>query len=43
MQNILFAKNGDCSSLKIIDFGLSKILGQDEKARELCGTDGYIA
>jgi serine/threonine protein kinase len=43
MRNILLPSNGDHSSLKIVDFGLSKILGPDEKAYELCGTNGYIA
>lgn len=28
---------------KIVDFGLSKIIGPNEKAREVFGTIGFIA
>lgn len=42
MQNILFAKSGDCNSLKFVDFGLSKILGPGETTRDYCGSNGYI-
>ena len=31
------------SSLKIADFGLAKLLGEDSLASTTCGTPGYVA
>ena len=42
-ENIVFAKKNDITSLKIIDFGLTKTLGNDEKAKEAIGTITYLA
>ena len=42
-ENIVFAKKDDITSLKIIDFGLTKTLGNDEKAKEAIGTITYLA
>lgn len=35
--------NSDKSVPKIVDFGLAKIIGPDEKATDLFGTLGYVA
>ena len=43
LQNIMFRKRGDFRSLKIIDFGLARVLGPAETARDFCGNMGYIA
>jgi calcium/calmodulin-dependent protein kinase I len=43
MQNILFRKNGDFRSLKIVDFGLACVLEEKETSQDLCGSIGYIA
>jgi serine/threonine protein kinase len=43
LQNILFRKNGDFRTLKIVDFGLAKVLDHDRTARDFCGSLGYIA
>jgi tRNA A-37 threonylcarbamoyl transferase component Bud32 len=40
LENILIDKGG---YLKIIDFGLAKILKEDETTRTLCGTPEYLA
>jgi serine/threonine protein kinase len=42
-QNVLFQTSGDFKSLKLVDFGLSRILGEHEQARDFCGSVGYIA
>jgi serine/threonine protein kinase len=42
-MNILFRVNGDVNTLKIVDFGLAKVLDDNETANEFCGTPGYIA
>ena len=42
-ENIVFAKKNDITTLKIIDFGLTKTLGNDEKAKEAIGTITYLA
>jgi len=38
LENILMADKGDNSELKIVDFGLSKILGPNETATDPFGT-----
>lgn len=43
LQNILFRVNGDFKTLKIVDFGLAKVLDGNEKAVDFCGSLGYIA
>ena len=41
--NILFRVNGDFNTLKIVDFGLAKILPGGETTKDFCGSLGYIA
>jgi serine/threonine protein kinase len=43
LQNILFRVNGDIKTLKLVDFGLAKIIEGNEKASDFCGSLGYIA
>lgn len=43
LQNVLFRINGDFETLKIVDFGLAKVLEGKEKANDFCGSLGYIA
>jgi calcium/calmodulin-dependent protein kinase I len=43
LQNILFRRTGDFKSLKIVDFGLARTLEPGEKARDFCGSIGYIS
>jgi serine/threonine protein kinase len=43
LQNILFRSRGDFKSLKLVDFGLSCILGANEYRKDFCGSIGYIA
>ena len=42
-ENIVFEKKDDIKSLKIIDFGLTKTLGRQEKTNEAIGTITYLA
>lgn len=42
-ENILMSDNTENAVLKIIDFGLSKIIGNDEKCSEPYGTLSYVA
>lgn len=39
----MMSSNEENATLKIVDFGLSKILGLNETARESFGSPGYIA
>lgn len=41
--NILFKENGNYSSLKILDFGLSCERYNSNEANRICGTPGYMA
>ena len=43
LQNILFRVNGDIKTLKLVDFGLAKIIEGNDKASDFCGSLGYIA
>jgi serine/threonine protein kinase len=43
LQNILFRENGDLNTLTVVDFGLAKVLDDNETANEFCGTLGYMA
>lgn len=40
LENILIDHDG---YLKIIDYGLAKIIGQDELSMSFCGTPEYLA
>ena len=42
-ENILINKKGNKHELKLMDFGLSKIIGKDEKANEGCGTMAFAS
>lgn len=42
-ENILLINSDDNSDIKIVDFGLSKIIGPTERADEPYGTLGYVA
>lgn len=43
LQNILFRVNGDIKTLKLVDFGLAKILEGNDKTSDFCGSLGYIS
>jgi serine/threonine protein kinase len=43
LQNVLFGKNEDFRTLKIVDFGLAKCLDGDRKVKDFCGSLGYMA
>jgi serine/threonine protein kinase len=42
-ENILMVSDADDSDLKIVDFGLSKIIGPNESSLEPFGTLSYVA
>ena len=42
-ENVLMTSNDDKADLRILDFGLSKIIGPDEKCTEPYGTLSYVA
>lgn len=42
-ENILMADNTDTANLKIVDFGLSKIIGPNETSLDPFGTLSYVA
>ena len=42
-ENVLMTSNDDDADLRILDFGLSKIIGPDEKCTEPYGTLSYVA
>ena len=42
-ENILMVDNSDTSDLKIVDFGLSKIIGPNETSLDPFGTLSYVA
>jgi serine/threonine protein kinase len=43
LNNIMFRVDGDYRTLKIVDFGLAKVLVENETAKDFCGSLGYIA
>ena len=43
LQNMMFSRRGDFRSLKIVDFGLARVLEPTETARDFCGSIGYSA
>ena len=42
-ENVLMTSNDENADLRILDFGLSKIIGPNEKTREPYGTLSYVA
>jgi serine/threonine protein kinase len=42
-ENILMDSDSDSASLKIVDFGLSRIIGPNETSYEPFGTLSYVA
>ena len=43
-ENLLLqSKEKDLSSLKIADFGLARVLPEEQLANTTCGTPGYVA
>jgi calcium-dependent protein kinase len=42
-ENFLLKQKGDVTSIKLIDFGLSKKLGKTEVLNKVYGTPFYIA
>jgi serine/threonine protein kinase len=43
LENVMMQDASDSAIPKIVDFGLSKIIGPEEKASEPFGTVGYVA
>ena len=43
LENIMMSDITEKSTPKLVDFGLSKIIGPNEKADEPFGTLGYVA
>lgn len=43
LENILMESNSDDAQLKIVDFGLSKMIGPNETASDPFGTLSYVA
>jgi serine/threonine protein kinase len=43
LEKILMVSNDDDSDLKILDFGLSKIIGPNESSLDPYGTHSYVA
>lgn len=43
LENIMMTDTTDKSIPKLVDFGLAKMIGPDEKADEPFGTLGYVA
>ena len=42
-ENLLYATTEDDAEIKIADFGLAKIVGEDLMMKTACGTPGYVA
>jgi len=42
-ENILLATKDDDTNIKVSDFGLSKVVGEDQLMKTLCGTPQYLA
>ena len=43
LENVMMTDNTDASVPKLVDFGLAKMIGPNEKADEPFGTLGYVA
>lgn len=43
LENIMMTDDTDKAIPKLVDFGLSKIVGPNEGCKETCGTLGYCA
>jgi calcium/calmodulin-dependent protein kinase IV len=43
LENIMMSDNSNTASIKLVDFGLAKIIGHDCKTKEPFGTVGYCA
>lgn len=43
LENIMMSSKKDNATPKLVDFGLSKMIGPNEKANEPFGTVGYVA
>ena len=43
LENIMLSDETDTAEPKIIDFGLSKMIGPNEKSKDPFGTLGYVA
>ena len=43
LENVMMSNDTNSASSKLVDFGLSKIIGPTEKANEPFGTMGYVA
>ena len=43
LENIMMTDQSDTATVKIVDFGLARMLGPSEKAEEPFGTLGYAA
>ncbi len=41
-ENILMATKDDDTNIKVTDFGLSKVVGEDQLMKTLCGTPQYL-
>ena len=42
-ENLLYATEADDSEIKIADFGLGKLLKEEDMLATACGTPGYVA
>jgi calcium/calmodulin-dependent protein kinase I len=42
-ENLLYQHGGDDSPLKLADFGLARMVSEDEMLHNVCGTPGYVA
>lgn len=43
LENVMMSDNGETAVPKLVDFGLAKMIGPNEKADEPFGTLGYVA
>jgi len=43
LENVMMTDTSDKAVPKLVDFGLAKIIGPNEKAEEPFGTLGYVA
>lgn len=43
LENLMFDEPGNIRKLKIIDFGFSKIVAEDDQLQTVCGSPQYVA